>query len=300
MLFNDIVSLCDKTNVRYEIGAKTAPLTSIVVGKRAELVLFPRTMQELCKILDVVTSKGYKHFILGNGTNCYFCDNYDGIVIVTRELDEITVSGTEMRALCGASLKNCSELALLHSLAGLEFAHGIPGSVGGALYMNASAYGSSIGNFVESSLVYEKSSGRIIELSRKEHLFGEKSTVFSKTNNYVVLETRLKLLRGDFEKIKNQINDYDTRRQLYQPLDKKSAGSAFKKPKDTYASLLIDKAGLKGFSVGDAAVSTKHAGFIINKSNAGASQINELISHIKREVFEKFNILLEEEIIYIE
>lgn len=300
MLFNDIASLCDKTNVKYEIGAKTAPLTSIGVGKRAELVLFPRTMQEICQILDAVTYNHHKHYILGNGTNCYFCDNYDGIVIVTRELDEITVNGTEMRALCGASLRKCSELALFHSLAGLEFAHGIPGAIGGALYMNASAYGASIGNFVESSLVYEKSSGRIIELSRKEHLFGEKSTVFSKTNNYVVLETRLKLLSGDFEKIKNKINDYDTRRQLYQPLDKKSAGSAFKKPKDTYASLLIDKAGLKGFSLGDAAVSTKHAGFIINKNSASASEINGLILHIKREIFEKFGVSLEEEIIYIE
>ena len=300
MLFNDIASLCDKTNVRYEIGAETAPLTSIGVGKRAELTVYPHSMQDLCQILDAVTCKGYKHFILGNGTNCYFCDSYDGIVIVTKELDEITVNGTEMRALCGACMKKCSELALLHSLSGLEFAHGIPGTVGGALYMNASAYGFSFGDFVVSSLVYEKSSGRMIELSHDELCFGEKSTVLSKTENYVALESRIRLEVGELDIIKAKIQDYDTKRMINQPLNDKSAGSAFKKPKGAYASLLIDKAGLKGFSVGDATVSTKHAGFIINKGNAGASEINKLISHIKKEIFEKFNVLLEEEIIYIE
>lgn len=300
MLFKEIISLCDKTNTKYEIGAKTAPLTSLGVGKDASVVVFPHTMQIFCKILDIVTSKSYKHFILGNGTNTYFCESYEGVIIVTRALDDITVNGNRMCALCGASLKSCSELALFHSLSGLEFAHGIPGAVGGAVYMNASAYGSSIGDFVDSSLIYEKSSGKIKEISRCEHGFGEKSTVFSREGDYVILEARFNLVSGDFDEIKSKTEEYDLKRALNQPLNEKSAGSAFKKPKDTFASLLIDKAGLKGYSVRDAAVSTKHAGFIVNKGKASASDINRLISYIKNEISNKFNVSLEEEIIYAE
>ncbi len=300
MLFRDIISLCDKTNTKYEIDAKTASLTSIGVGNGACLAIYPHTMQAFCRLLDAITAKSYKFYVLGNGTNCYFSDNYSGIVIVTKNLDEIKVNGCKMRALPGASLKNVSELALLHSLSGLEFAHGIPGTIGGGVYMNASAYGSSIGDFVVNSLVYDKSNGKIIELTRDEHCFGEKSTIFSVTGNYVLLETCLKLKEGNFEEIKQKTEDYDKKRQLSQPLNEKSAGSAFKKPKDNYASLLIDKAGLKGFSFGDAEVSTKHAGFIINKGSANAQDINDLISCIKRVIFEKYNVTLEEEIIYIE
>ena len=300
MLFNDVISLCDKTNIKYEIGAKTAPLTSINVGNTAALVVFPETISSFCRILDIVTRKSYKHFVLGNGTNSYFCQNYDGIVIVTKKLDNIIVDGTEMRALCGASLKNCSELALMHSLSGLEFAHGIPGTVGGAVYMNAAAYGPAVGDFVSSSIVYEKSSGKIKEISKEEHLFGAKSTLFSKTNDYYILETRFNLSIGRFEKIKEKIEEFDYQRSLKQPLDEKSAGSAFRKPRDFYASMLIDQAGLKGFSIGDAAVSSKHAGFIINKGCASADEINQLLAHIKREVYKRFGINLEEEIIYIE
>ena len=300
MLFNDVISLCDKTNRKDEISANTAPLTSINVGKTSSLAVFPEAMASFCKILDIVTHKKYKHFVLGNGTNTYFCDNYDGIVIVTRYLDEITVEGSVMRALCGATLKNCANLALMHSLTGFEFAHGIPGTVGGAVYMNASAYGSAIGDLVLSSIVYEKSSGKIKEISKDEHYFGTKSTLFSQTKDYYVLETRFNLSPGDFEKIKEKTEKYDKQRSQNQPLSEKSAGSAFKKPKDYYASMLIDKAGLKGFSIGDAAVSCKHAGFVINKNEASAYEINQLLAHIKSEVYKKFGVDLEEEIIYIE
>lgn len=300
MLFKEIVSLCDKTNTKYEIGAKIAPLTSMGTGNSASLVVFPHSMQIFCQILDIVTLKNYKHFILGNGTNCYFCDEYNGIVIVTRYLNEIIVDGCELRALSGASLRSCASMAMLHTLSGLEFAHGIPGTVGGGVYINASAYGAQIGDFVKSSLVYEKSSGKIKELIKDEHRFCEKSTLFSKTNDYVILETRFGLTLGEFECIRDKICELNFKRRLAQPLDKRSAGSAFKKPKLWYASQLIDLAGLKGYCIGDAEVSTKHAGFIINKGNARASEINELIAHIKDVVFEKFNVKLEEEIIYVE
>lgn len=300
MLFKEIVSLCDKTNTKYEIGAKTAPLTSIGVGKSASLVVYPHSMQILCRILDIVTLKNYKHFVLGNGTNCYFCDYYNGIVIVTRLLNEIVVNGNELIALCGASLEGCASLAMLHSLSGLEFAHGIPGTVGGGVYINASAYGSKIADFVKSSTVYEKSSGRIRELTKDEHLFGEKSSVFTRTNDYVILETRFELSVGDYDAIRARIDDLDAKRRNSQPLDEKSAGSAFKKPNGWYASQLIDLAGLKGFSVGSAQVSKKHAGFIVNKNEASADEIKKLIEHIKFVVLEKFNVKLEEEIIYVE
>lgn len=300
MLFKDVVSLCDKNNTQYEKGAKTASLTSMGTGKCASLVVYPHTMQDFCQILDIITENNYKHFVLGNGTNCYFCDNYEGIVIVTRHLNDIYANGRKLRALCGADLKSCAIFAMMHSLSGLEFAYGIPGTIGGGIYINASAYGHMLGDYVESSLVYKKSSGKIIEISKDEHFFDEKSTIFSKTNDYVILEARLCLNCGDFEQIKSKIADLDVKRRVSQPLDKKSAGSAFKKPKGHYASQLIDSAGLKGFSVGDAQISCKHAGFIINKNCASADEINSLISHVKNTVFEKYNVKLEEEIIYVE
>ncbi len=300
MRFKDLIYFCDKSNIKYEIDGKTAPLTSIKVGKTASLIVYPSSISVFCDILNIIDSNKYKHIIIGNGTNCYFCDCYDGVVIVTKYLDSIIVQNDKISAMCGAKLINCSAMALFHSLSGLEFAYGIPGTIGGAVYMNADAYGSFVSDVVVKSTVYDKSKHNIVELQAKEHLFGPKSSVFLSNNNLVILETTFKLFNGEYEHINSQMHDYAIRRKETQPLNLPSAGSAFKRLNNNIPSKLIDECGLKGFKIGDAQISKKHAGFIVNTGSATSRDINELLSYIKSKIYDNYGVKLEEEIIYIE
>ena len=300
MDFRPLINLCESTNTKYLINGKTAPLTSIRVGNTAKLIVFPTEMHVFCQIIDNILTNNYKYVILGNGTNSYFCDVYDGVVVVTNGIDTVLVSENDMIATCGASLKNCANNALCHSLAGLEFAYGIPGTIGGALYMNAEAFGSTIGQFVVKSVVYDTLTRQISELSSNEsHLFGKKCSIFS-AKRYILLETTLRLTPSTFDFVKNKTCELLKKRNSSQPLDMPSAGSAFKRNGNYYVSKLIDEAGLKGFRIGGAEVSKKHAGFIVNSSGATANDINKLIEYIKHKIYDKYQINLIEEIIYIE
>lgn len=300
MDFNDIIDFCIHTSTKYQIDGKTADITSVRIGKTARLIIYPSSIEIFCSLLHKIKLNNYKFIILGNGTNCYFCDNYNGIVLCTKYLDSILVNDNLIVAMCGANLSNLCAMALFHSLSGLEFAYGIPGTVGGALYMNAAAFGGTIGDLVKKTVVYDIESDTVLELDNKSQRFSSKKSIFSENKSFVVLQSCLKLTRAEYDTIKSKMQEYSKKRKDTQPLNMPSSGSAFKRSNGIIPSLLIDKCGLKGYKIGGAEVSKKHAGFIVNSGGATAENINDLLSYIKAIVLKEFDVNLEEEIIYIE
>ena len=300
MDFKPVIDLCDKVNVKYINNANTSSLNSFKVGGYARLVVYPNCLFEFCDILDVIVGNKFKFVILGNGTNVYFGDYFDGIIIVTKHLSAVTVEENYLTALCGTDLTLSANYAYKNALTGLEFAYGIPGTVGGALYMNASAFGKSISQIVYKSIVYDLFEKRIREIYCDEHKFEEKSSVFLKEKRYVVIKAVFNLSYGKTDLINEKMQAYMSRRIESQPLNLPSAGSVFVKPKNNFASKLIDEAGLKGTKIGGIEVSQKHAGFFVNTSNGTAKDVNDLIFYVKSVIKEKYNIHLKEEIIFIE
>lgn len=300
MINNTIIGFLNKNNVKYLVNEKTANFVSIKIGGTADLIAFPPNLAVFCNLICILKELNTRYFILGKGTNTYFSDNnFDGVIISTELISNIVVTENKIVAQCGALLNQCCRVALKEGLSGLEFAYGIPGSVGGAIYMNSSAFGESISNYVISSRAYDTSKNIITELDYNMHLFSDKSSVFQH-GNLIVLETTLRLNKGVESQIKAKMNENLTNRLDTQPLNYPSAGSAFKRPKNNFASLLIDKAGLKGYRIGGAEVSRMHAGFIVNVDNATAQDINDLIRYIKNRIFTLFGVKLEEEIIFVE
>ena len=298
MFFEDLCLYLDVNSIDYKKDAEIAPYVSIRVGGIASFIAFPDSIEKLCNLINYVRGR-IKYYILGNGTNCYFADYYDGLIIITNKINEINISKNSITAECGASLTRCAVYAYENSLTGIEFLYGIPGGVGGGAYMNASAYGYMTSQFIKECLVYDSIQNKILIMSREGLDFGIKHSVFM-SKEYFVLSVTFDLTVGNKDKIKCLMDSYMNKRIVSQPLDIPSAGSAFKRPKNDYASRLIDRAGLKGYRIGDAEVSTKHAGFIVNRGSATANDINKLLYEIKETIKEKFDIELEEEIIFVE
>ena len=288
----------DTNGIMYKTDVKVAELVSFKVGGVVSVVVYPKSINQLMIILRLV--KNEKHYILGKGTNCYFKDGiYEGFVVVTAFLRHITADFDTITALCGDTCFEICRFARERALSGIEFAYGIPGTLGGAIAMNASAFGSSFSDVVLDSTVYDYESDTVITITAAEHNFDTKKSVFS-DRNYCLLQSRIKLNFAEKDSIASKMRENLEKRIKSQPLDMPSAGSTFVKPKDTYASYMIDKCGLKGVSVGGAAVSTKHAGFIVNTGCATASDVQKLIIIIKQKVLECFNVELKEEIILID
>ena len=298
--FNDIKRLCKDLLIKIEINVKTASLTSFKVGGTASFVVYPDSIEKLVAFLRAIRIKNVKYFIVGNGTNIYFCSgNYDGVIISTKCLNKCFTKCNTVEAQCGALLNKCCNLALENHLTGLEFCYGIPGSVGGAIYMNASAFGSEISSVVLESIVYDIDSDEILVLDQRNHKFSTKSSAFH-NRRIVALSSKFLLSYGNYNEIQSKMQRYLNERNAKQPTNLPSAGSAFKRPLNSYASKLVDEAGLKGFTVGGAQISNKHAGFIINNGTATAENVRALISYVKNTIKSKYGMNLEEEIIYVE
>lgn len=298
MDYSFLTEYLDECGIEYEINVKTSSLASIRVGGTASIVVYPNTIEDLCKIMKIVHNK-HKYYLIGNGTNIYFCEYFDGIIILTNHLTKIETSNNMLIAECGASLTGCAVYAYEDGLSGLEFGYGIPGSVGGGIYMNASAYGYAISDVVHECLVYDVENSNTYIVSKEDMMFGNKSSIFMQ-KKLIILSATFELCNNDKNAIKSKMDSYMQKRALSQPLDLPSAGSAFKRPMEGYASKLIDDAGLKGYCIGDAQISEKHAGFIVNKGCASAKNITDLINYVKRIIKSKYCVDLEEEIIYVE
>lgn len=265
--------------------------TSFKVGGPVDILVTPENFKQVVDVIGFCKEEEIPYYIIGNGSNLLVKDGgIRGIVIKLCKLDVVRVEGDRIIAESGATLKEVSETAMENCLTGFEFACGIPGSIGGAVAMNAGAYNGEIVNVIESAKIIDKD-GNIKELDKEALELGYRMSSILKYG-YTVLEVTLKLDKGDCSKIKDRIDDLNRRRTEKQPLEYASAGSTFKRPEGYFAAKLIEDSGLKGQSVGDAEVSKKHSGFIINKGNATAKDILDLISIVQEKVKEKFDVEL--------
>lgn len=298
MNYRSLLHYLEKNGVEFKENYRTSELVTFRIGGDAKIVIFPKNRRQLIDILRIL--KNNKFVVIGNGSNCYFTDGfYDGAIIATSKLNSISRENNLVVAECGAPITKVSKFAFDEELCGLEFSYGIPGTVGGAVAMNASAFGSDISTVLKESLAYDICSDKLVVLSNAEHIFSVKSSVFRKSRLILIL-SKFELQNGSKSEIYDKMNDNISRRREAQPLNLPSAGSAFIKPEHGYASQMIDSLNLKGYTVGGAQVSTKHAGFIVNIGGATAADVNDLIEIVKRKVNEQYKINLEKEIIYIE
>lgn len=270
--------------------------TTMHVGGPADLFVSPRSIDEIVDIVQICRSEGIPFIVIGNGSNVVFSDTgYRGVVLhLGKAFSDITFDGQILEAKAGAMLSSLSHLAASRSLTGLEFASGIPGSVGGAVFMNAGAYGGEIAQIAEKTTVLSED-GTVRELSNSEMCFSYRSSTAMKSG-MTILSSIFRLNPGEKEQIISTMEDLNARRRQKQPLNYPSSGSFFKRPTGYYAGALIEQAGLKGYSVGGAQVSTLHAGFIINTGNAKASDIYNLMRHVQETVFKQFGVMLEPEV----
>ena len=271
--------------------------TTFAIGGAADLFVVPKTPGQLAKALQVIRDCGLPLLLLGNGSNMLVSDaGYRGAVVCTTEMDDVRAVGeNRLIVQAGALLSRVSRYAQRAGLTGAEFAGGIPGSLGGAVFMNAGAYDGQMAGIVEQT-EYLDGSGTVHTLTGEEHCFAYRGSAFRAHPDWVVLRSVLRLQPGDPAAILDKMNDFAQRRRDKQPLNYPSAGSTFKRPEGYFAGRLIEDAGLKGVSVGAAQVSEKHAGFLINRGGATCEEMLRLIELVQQRVREKFGVELECEV----
>ena len=271
--------------------------TSFRIGGGAEVMAFPKTREELAKLLKTSALLDCKTAILGAGTNILAPDEgIGGLVICLKDcLDGMEqLDETSIRLMAGVTMSRGAVFAANLSLSGLEFAHGIPGSVGGGVYMNAGAYGGEICQVCTQVEVMDRN-GNIRRLSNAEMQFSYRHSILEESAD-IVISADFNLTKGVTEEIRNKMKELIGKRSASQPLDLPSAGSAFKRPTGGYAAALIDQAGLKGYQVGGAAISSKHAGFAVNLGGATAKDVKDLLQQVSDKVYETSGIRLEPEV----
>lgn len=301
---NKIKNIIDCSRVKVNESMRNH--TTFKVGGDADLFISVADESEIISLIRILKEDEVPYFIIGNGSNllvsdegyrgCIICigNDYSGIEIQNSYNDKTG----QINVLAGTLLIKTANFALDNSLTGMEFASGIPGNVGGAIYMNAGAYGSEMKNIVKSVKLYDISNDMIIEKTCDEMDFSYRHSIL-KSEPFVVLSVVIELEKGDKESIREKMNELAVARKTKQPLEYPSAGSTFKRPEGYFAGKLIEDAGLKGYSVGGAEVSEKHSGFVVNKGNATANDVLTLINDVQKTVEEKFNVLLEPEVLIL-
>ena len=273
--------------------------TSFKIGGPCDFMVFPKTAEELTNILSFAKKEQIRVTVLGNGSNLLVADDgIDGIVIKTTEMKAIRVDGNCIIAQAGARLSSLCEIAKEHSLGGLCELSGIPGTVGGGVYMNAGAYGGEIKDTLVSS-VYVDENNEVKVLDAKSHELSYRYSVFHKHPEWTILETTFCLTPANRNELHEKTVELLKKRNEKQPLEYPNAGSTFKRPEGYFAGKLIEDANLRGFSVGDAQVSEKHCGFVINRGNATAEEVCELIKTVRESVLKEFGVTLEAEVRFL-
>ena len=295
-LIDKLTKIVGKNNLKTD--HPLAEYTTFKIGGPADYYVTPETEEQILALLNLSTQEQISYFILGKGSNILVPDHgYRGIVInLSEKFNKIESKNHMIFAQSGANLSEVSEMALEKSLTGLEFAIGIPGSFGGAIYMNAGAYGGEMSNIVHEVNVIRD--GKILTINKEEMEFGYRKSSFQYKND-IILSGWLQLKPGNYDEIKAEMDDLTFKREDKQPLEYPSAGSVFKRPEGYFAGKLIQDSGLRGATVGKAQVSEKHCGFIINTGGATAEDVKGLVEKIQKTVKEKFGVDLEREIRYL-
>ncbi len=273
--------------------------TTFRIGGPADFYLCPHSTKEVQEIVEICKEENLPYFVLGNGSNLLVSDKgYRGVVIqLWKNFSDITVKDCCIQAKAGALLSKVAAEALEAGLTGMEFASGIPGTIGGAAFMNAGAYGGEMKDIIKSVKVLD-TQGEVRVLPKEELKMGYRTSIV-KEKGYTVLSVELELSKGNREEIRNTMEDLKERRTSKQPLEMPSAGSTFKRPEGYFAGKLIMDSGLRGFSVGGAQVSEKHCGFVVNKGGATAMDVLNLIREVQRRVKEQFGVDLETEVRFL-
>ena len=290
----------NKGNYNYEENISLKKYNTYRIDILAKYMVFPKNAKELIELINFARTNNIKYMILGNGSNVIFNTTYyDGIIIKLDNFNNMTIKGNKVYAEAGCSLIKLAISTINAELSGLEFACGIPGTVGASISMNAGAYNLDISNSLESISVLTPQN-EIITLNKKKLEFSYRDSFLKRNPDYVVLSANFLLKKGNREEMLLQMEERKKRRKDTQPLEYPSAGSVFRNPPSMYAGELIEKCNLKGYCIGDATVSTKHANFIVNKGNATGKDIVSLINKIKEEVKNKYKIELILEQIIVE
>ena len=282
-------------NIKIYENFELAKFSSFRIGGKARFAAFPKNSDELISLIDTATKSGIRNIVIGNASNILFDSGYiDALIIFTRDMKSCKIEETKIIAECGCSLSALSVAARNASLSGLEFAYGIPGTLGGAVYMNAGAYGGEMKDVLVECRHID-SDGNLGSLKGDELGLAYRTSAYEH-NGFIITTLVMKLKKGDKAEIKARMQELLQRRKDKQPLEFPSAGSTFKRPEGHFAGGLIEECGLKGCSVGGAQVSEKHAGFIINKGGATAQDVLDLIKYVQDRVFEEKGIHLEPEV----
>ncbi len=289
--------LC-RLGIEYEAMLSLKTVSTFRIGGVVELAVFPDNMEKLAFAVRLFREAEIPWELVGNASNVLFRDGVlEGALILTRRMSALKREGQVITAQCGVMLSALAQCAANASLSGLEFARGIPGTVGGAVFMNAGAYGGAISDVLVKSRGLDCESGELFELC--DHAFGYRTGAYVTHPNWICLEGEFTLEEGCQEKIFQTMREQTEQRREKQPLEYPSAGSYFKRPVGHFAGKLIEDCGLKGYTVGQASVSQKHAGFIINLGGAEAADVLRLEEHIRAEVLREFGVELEREVRYI-
>ncbi len=301
----ELVRELSRCGIEYKTDEPLCRHSSFKIGGAADIALFPTNQTELVSVIRLCGEFGVKYTLVGNGSNILFSDEgYRGAVVFTKRMTSFTLEEKEdvayIKAACGASVARMAKFAAERGYSGLEFLCGIPATVGGAVCMNAGAYGSEMADILLNARIYDTQNKEIITLSSDELGLSYRHSCLTHDPSLVCLEAELRLCIGKADEIKERMEELKKKRRTSQPCEFASAGSFFKRPVGYFAAKLIDDAGLKGTRVGDAEISKKHAGFIVNLGNASAKDVLALSELVVNKVYEKYNVLLEREVRYIE
>lgn len=289
--FNKILQ---KGEIKYNEPMKKH--TSFRIGGPADFFIRPADIEELKQVIQCCKKESVPYYIIGNGSNLLVKDKgFRGCIIqIYDNFKGVHIDGTKVTAQSGVLLSRLSNMILAESLTGFEFAHGIPGTLGGAVFMNAGAYGGEMKDVVQYATVMDVD-GNVLQLTNEELELGYRTSI-AQQKGYIVLEVVMELQKGEYNAIKARISELTQQRTTKQPLNMPSAGSTFKRPPGHFAGKLIMDAGLRGFRVGGAQVSEKHCGFVVNTENATAKDVLDLIAEVQKKVKEQFGIQMEPEI----
>lgn len=293
-----LLDYLNSISVEYSLNVELKEISTFKIGGNASIVCYPASVYDVSKIVKFCRGENQRFIVLGRCSNVVFSDDgLSTLVIKTDRLDDISFEDGRFVFGAGVMLARASKYSVDNGFAGMEFAYGIPGSVGGAVYMNAGAYGGEMSQIVYST-EYVDDCGDIKNITLSEHEFGYRHSFFT-DKDYIVTSVKVKLDEGDMAYSNNLIREFQTARKEKQPLEFPSAGSVFKRPEGYFAGKLIQDCGFKGYSVGGAKVSEKHSGFIINTGNASCEDVKTLVKEIQTTVFDKFNVSLECELKFI-
>lgn len=295
MIPTETIERLEALGIEYVRELSLKSYSSFRIGGIVELAVFPDTEERLIEALSLLRGAEIPYAVLGNGSNVLFSDGrLEGAIVFCKKMISLSVSDTRIDAACGVTLAALANEAAENSLEGLAFARGIPGTVGGAVFMNAGAYGGSISDVLVESRAFDTERG--VTLTLTEHSFGYRTSVYMQKKELICLGASFSLQRGERDAILERMRELAVSRREKQPLEYPSAGSYFKRPEGHFAGKLIEDCGLKGYAIGGAQVSEKHAGFLINRGDATADDVLRLEEYVKNEVLRRFGVALEREV----